>query len=263
MSAADTLIALSRDPRFSPYATSAVPAWLWASAEQRLLWANASGAALLGAPTPAALAEQRYASDDPFAVEIARVAATLPPTGAPRLGQFQLGTHKLTCTCSRTALPDDTHGVLIIGSEPMRPALPLAERAARLFSPGSQAVAVFSADGKLLYATGDLDSETTLATLGADALKSEAIAAGAATGQSALGQLTLTRLGSGGTTVLVATLPSEEAGQQEDVAADAPVAEIPAPPASEPAAPPTEASEKSERPLRFVWTMDADERFRV
>ena len=248
MSAADTLIALSRDPRFSPYATSAVPAWLWAPAEQRLLWANASGAALLGAPTPAALAERRYAGDDPFAVEIARVAATLPPTGAPRLGQFQFGTHKLTCTCSRTALPGDANGVLIIGSEPMRPALPLAERAARLFSPGSQAVAVFSADGKLLYATGDLDSETTLATLGADALKADAIAAGAATGQSALGQLTLTRLGSGGTTVLVATLPSEGAEQQEDVAADAP---------------PAEAPEKSERPLRFVWTMDADERFHV
>jgi PAS domain S-box-containing protein len=266
MSAADTLIALSRDPRFSPYATSAVPAWLWASSEQRLLWANASGAALLGAPTPAALAEQCYASDDPLAVEIARVAATLPPTGAPRLGQFQFGTHKLTCTCSRTALPGDAHGVLIIGSEPIRPALPLAERAARLFSPGSQPVAVFSADGKLLYATGDLDSETTLATLGADALKADAIAAGTATGASALGQLTLTRLGSGGTTVLVATLPSEEAEQQEDVAADAPpaapVADIPAPPASEPA-PPAEAPEKSERPLRFVWTMDAEARFHV
>jgi PAS domain S-box-containing protein len=255
MSAADTLIALSRDPRFSPYATSAVPAWLWAPAEQRLLWANASGAALLGAPTPAALTEQRYATDDPLAVEIARVAATLPPTGAPRLGQFQFGTHKLTCTCSRTALPGDAHGVLIIGSEPIRPALPLAERAARLFSPGSQPVAVFSADGKLLYATGDLDSETTLATLGADALKGDAIAAGTATGASALGQLTLTRLGSGGTTVLVATLPSEEAEQQEDVAADAPPAEIPAPPA--------EAPEKSDRPLRFVWTMDADARFHV
>jgi PAS domain S-box-containing protein len=254
MSAADTLIALSRDPRFSPYAMSAVPAWLWAPAEQRLLWANASGAALLGAPTPAALAEQRYASDDPLADEIARVAATLPPTGAPRLGQFQLGTHKLTCTCSRTALPGDAHGVLIIGSEPMRPALPLAERAARLFSPGSQAVAVFSADGKLLYATGELDADTTLATLGADALKSEAVAAGVATGESAIGPLTLMRLGRGGTTVLVASLPSEAAepaaGQQEEEvqAADAP---------------PAEAPEKSERPLRFVWTMDADERFTV
>jgi PAS domain S-box-containing protein len=267
MSAADTLIALSRDPRFSPYATSAVPAWLWAPAESRLLWANASGAALLGAPTPAALAEQRYATDDPFAIEIARVSATLPPTGAPRLGQFQLGTHRLTCTCSRTALPGDAHGVLIIGSEPMRPALPLAERAARLFSSGSQAVAVFSADGKLLYATGDLDSETTLATLGADALKDDAIAAGAATGQSALGQLTLTRLGSGGTTVLVATLPSDAAdaiepaaGQEEEVATDAPVAAHPQP--AQPEVPPA-PQEKSERPLRFVWTMDAAERFHV
>ena len=61
MSAADTLIALSRDPRFSPYAMSAVAGMaVGARREQRLLWANASGAALLGAPTPAALAEQRY-----------------------------------------------------------------------------------------------------------------------------------------------------------------------------------------------------------
>ena len=105
MSAADTLIALSRDPRFSPYAMSAVPAWLWAPAGARMLWANASGAALLDAATPAALAERSFAADDPLAVEIARVAATLPSTGAPRLGQFQLGTHKLTCTCSRTSLP--------------------------------------------------------------------------------------------------------------------------------------------------------------
>ena len=132
MSAADTLIALSRDPRFSPYAMSAVPAWLWAPAGARMLWANASGAALLDAATPAALAERGFAADDPLAVEIARVAATLPSTGAPRLGQFQLGTHKLTCTCSRTSL-GDAHGILIIGSEPMRPALPLAERAARMF----------------------------------------------------------------------------------------------------------------------------------
>ena len=207
MSAADTLIALSRDPRFAPYAMSAVPAFLWAPDEARMLWANASGAELLGAATPAALAERDYAADDPLAAEIARVAATLPTNGAPRLGQFRIGTHKLTCTCSRTSLPGNAHAILIIGSEPMRPALPLAERAARLFSPGSDAVAVFSADGKLLYATGELDADTTLATLGADALKSDAIAAGTATGPSAIGPLTLTKLGGGGTTVLVASLP--------------------------------------------------------
>src|ERR1044072_5641627 len=246
MSAADTLIALSRDPRFSPYATSAVPAWLWAPSDARMLWANASGAELLGAPTPAELAERNLAADDPLAGEIARVAATLPSTGAPRLGQFLIGTHKLTCTCSRTSL-GDAYGILIIGSEPIRPALPLAERAARLFSPGTQAVAVFAADGKLLYATGELDADTTLATLGADALQSAALAAGSATGESAIGQLTLMKLGRGGTTVLVASLPSETDAieptaepHDEAQAADAPPAE--------PAAPSTAEEDTSEIP---------------
>ena len=66
---------------------------------------------------------------------------------------------------------------------------------------------MFSADGKLLYATGELDADTTLATLGAEALKDQAIAAGSATGTTVLGPLTLMRLGRGGTTVLVASLP--------------------------------------------------------
>ena len=267
MSAADTLIALSRDPRFSPYAMSAVPALLWAS-ETRVAWANASGAALLDAATPAALAQRAFAADDPLAAEIARVAATLPSTGAPRLGQFLIGARKLTCTCSRISL-GDTHGVLVIGSEPMRPALPLAERAARLFAPGSEAVAVFSADGKLIYATGEFDSDTTLGTLGADALKDAAISSGAATGDSAIGQLTLTKLGSGGTTVLVASLPDapaaaaeqHEEAQAADAPPAAPVADSPEVPAQ--AETPSEPQEKSERPLRFVWTMDADERFAV
>src|SRR5882724_7087816 len=207
MSAADFIIALSRDPRFSPYAMSAVPAWLFAPDASRALWANASGAALLGAATPAVLAERAFQPEDPLAIEVVRVAATLPESGAPRLGQFKIGEQALTCTCSRASLEGDAHAVFVVASEPMRPALPLAERAERLFAPGSEAVAVFSADGKLLYATGELDAATTLETLGADALKDAAIAAGSATGETALGPLTLMKLGRGGTTVLVASLP--------------------------------------------------------
>ena len=273
MSAADTLIALSRDPRFSPYAMSAVPAWLWAPAGARMLWANASGAALLDAATPAALAERSFAADDPLAAEIARVAATLPSTGAPRLGQFQLGTHKLTCTCSRMSL-GDAHGILIIGSEPMRPALPLAERAARLFSPGSEAVAVFSADGKLLYATGELDADTTLGTLGADALKSEAIAAGSATGDKR------DRRAHADAGSAAAARPCWSRACRDAPEAATERAEQTRKPTqgrrcaagragcrqsrarAQPNTPP-EPQEQSERPLRFVWTMDADERFAV
>ena len=230
MSAADSIIAVARDPRLSPYATSATPAWAWSQDGSRLLFANASGAAVLGAASPAALAERGFAADDPMLREIARVAATLPENGAPRLAQFAigsqtLGSETLTCTCSRLAFGEE-HVIFIVGSEPMRPALSLAARVERLFAPGSAAVAVFSADGALVYATGDLEAGTTLATLGADALKAAALATGAASGETALGTLTLARLGRGSTTVLVASLPE---------AAHAPAhADAPEPTAQEP-----------------------------
>ena len=59
MNAADQILVLSRDPRLSPYAVSALAAWLWAPDASRVLWSNATGAALLGAATVAALASLR------------------------------------------------------------------------------------------------------------------------------------------------------------------------------------------------------------
>ena len=129
---------------------------------------------------------------------------------------------------------------------------------------------MFSADGALLYATGELDADTTLATLGADALKSDAIAAGTATGRSAIGALTLTKLGSGSTTVLLASLPDGADGSADAVRTPSRTSdrcklagddrcvranrrERRTPSAGTPADNPARA----ERPLRFVWTMDA------
>jgi len=313
MNAADQVLIFSRDPRFAPYAVSALAAWLWTPDATRVLWANATGAALLGADTPAALAERTFDHENPVAAEVARLAPSL--AGWPRQEKLRAIGATFTGNCSRVSLPSGGHGVLIISTDPAKPALPLAERVERLFAPGSDAVAVFSADGALLYATGELSADTTLATLGADALKVQAIASGSATGESAIGTLSLTRLGSGVTTVLVASLPE---GAAEAPAADAhgsavalpettpgvteraetpaasptdsPPADIAAPPASPeaeapaasepppdialpvvPAAPdapavadetPTAPATPERRaPLRFVWTMDADERF--
>lgn len=236
MSATDSIIAVARDPRLSPYATSATPAWAWSREGRRLLFANASGAAVLGAASPAALAERTFASDDPILLEIARVAATLPENGAPRLAQFAVGAQTLTCTCSRLTLGEEPI-IFIVGSEPMRPALPLAERVERLFAPGSAPVAVFSADGALVYATGDLEADTTLKTLGADALKDTALNIGTASGATALGTLTLTRLGRGSTTVLVASLP-EGAHAPEARADETPPTTAPDTPAPAEARPP-------------------------
>src|SRR4051812_36435112 len=192
---ADTILALTRDARLSPFALSAIPAWLWAADASRVLWANASGAAALGAATPAALTERIFQADEPVAADVARLAESLPRSGAPRLERVRGIGSNLVCTCSRVTLPDETHGILVVASEPARPVLPLKERAARLFGASNEALAVFSTEGALLYATGELEPDTTLATLGADALKAEAIARGRASGDSALGALVLEKIG--------------------------------------------------------------------
>jgi PAS domain S-box-containing protein len=198
-----------RDARLSPFATSGIGAWLWASDASRVIWANASGAAVLGAETPAALTEKRFDPQEPAAQDIARLAASLPATGAARLERVRGTGSNLVSTCSRISLSGDTFGILVIAAEPARPSLPLAERVARLFAPASEAAAAFSPDGKLIYATGTLEPDTTLATFGAEALKDSAIAHGKASGDTALGPLTLERLGGGGSMVLVARLPDD------------------------------------------------------
>src|SRR3954452_10071535 len=203
---ADTILALTRDARLSPFALSAIPAWLWTCDASRVLWANASGAAALGAATPAALTERIFHADEPVAADVARLAGSLTQSGAPRLERVRGIGSNLVCTCSRVSLPDGAQAILVVASEPARPVLPLKERAARLFGASNEPLAVFSTEGALLYATGELEANTTLATLGADALKGEAIATGRASGASALGTLDLERIGGGSTTVLLATL---------------------------------------------------------
>jgi PAS domain S-box-containing protein len=256
---ADTILALTRDARLSPFALSAIPAWLWSSDAARVRWANATGAAVLGAASPAALTERVFQADEPVAADVARLAGSLPPGGAPRLERVRGVGSNLVCTCSRVPLPDDTYGILVVASEPARPVLPLAERAARLFGASNEPLAVFSAEGALLYATGELEPGTTLGTLGADALKADAIATGFASGDSALGLLTLERIGGGSTTVLLATLG--DAGRSREARAE----HAPEQAEHAEARTGTEPSSPSERraPLRFVWTMDAGLRFQL
>jgi len=264
---AATILALTRDPRVSPYAMSAIPAWLWAPDASRVPWANATGAAVLGAATPAALAERNFQADEPVAADVARIAASLPQSGAPRLERLRGIGSNLVCTVSRVPLPDEAHGILVIASEPARPALPFAERAARLFSASNDPLAVFSAEGALLYATGTLEPGTTLATLSAETLKDQAIADGRASGESALGSLTLERIGRGSTTALLATLDARESAEaRSEVAAEqSSEAEVlEAEPVSSPdAAEVIPAQGPRRTPLRFVWTMDAEERLQL
>ena len=165
-----------------------------------------------------------------------------------------------------------------------------------------------------LYATGELDADTTLATLGAEGLKADAIASGQATGDSAIGAAHADPARQrhhdrAGRDLAECRRDSRSPGRcrgRRDACAAArakhrkssraergggragrrccrsrarnarrafPAANTrsrrklstaPAPePAAEPAAPEPQAPAVPERrtPLRFVWTMDADERF--
>ena len=105
MTAAGTdILSLTRDARLAPYAMSAIPAWLWSRGrDSRVLWANASGAAALGAASPAELAQRVFTSEQPLGADIARLAETLPPTAQKYERLRDVGTN-LVCACARVTV---------------------------------------------------------------------------------------------------------------------------------------------------------------
>ena len=93
--------------------------------QRSVLWANPTGAAMFGAPTPAALAVRTFDRTHTAAAEVARVAATLRDDGAVRLERLRgfgaaMG-RMLTCACSRITLADGTSAVLIAAAEASGP----------------------------------------------------------------------------------------------------------------------------------------------
>jgi len=247
MTADDPVFTLTCDPRLSPYATSAIGAWLWRADATQVLWANANGAAVLGAASPSALNERRFSEDEPLAADIARLAASLPQSGAPRLERLRGIGSNLVCTCSRMALGEGEFGILVVAAEPARPALPLAERVARLFAECARPVAAFNADGMLIYASEPLAEKLEGVTL-------------ATVAEIGLGDVTLDRIGSGGTSVTVASFAERTADNaaapNEDVPQLTQIAEAP----ETLARPAITTPPERRHPLRFVWTMDAQER---
>ena len=260
-----TFAALPRDPRLevqvADHATSAAPAWLWSADGSQILWANAIGAAIFGAQ-PAACSARRFDSKHPAAVEIMRLAETLPPPGQMRLERLRgfggsFG-RAVTCLCSRVA-PDNGGAIFLVATDPVGPALPLRERVSRLFANTGKPLLVFTPDGKLLYATppaqarfAAIQSASTLGT----ALFNQALTAGSASGASPHGNVTIERFGTDTSAVLIADFDTQpSAGSVAD-----PVAANGASAAShrrdEPAA-------ERRHPLRFVWQMDTEGRFVV
>ena len=260
-----------RDPAVAAHASSARPAWLFASDGSSLIFANAAGAALLG------LAHRRDAGGfevpRELAARIARSAATLRPDGHPRLERLRgLGTgfgQPLTCTCA-CLQRDEGPAILVAATETAGPVPTLVERARYLIEgdgiEGHKAVAAFGPDGSLLHAT-------------ADALRHIDNAASPGGLDSLDDGIATLKIGSGADAIVLALFPansqpitSEPAGAsvtaQQDLLDLSPIAEAITAMTREP--PPRNVPSDDRRPsaehrhpLRFVWETDAENRFTI
>jgi len=219
MPSVESELGLLRDPRLAALASNAWPAWLWSADASRILWANAVGAALLGAADTTACLQRRFDVSHPAAAQIIRLAATLPSAGSPRLERLRgFGTafgRTLTCACSRIVLDDRKTAVLVVATEPAGPALSLAERVRRLFPDNARPLAVFALDGSLIHATeaarARLGETPSLNTLSLTEAAVKAFETGSAIGAVRSGEAStdvrIERLGEQTAPVLVLTLP--------------------------------------------------------
>jgi signal transduction histidine kinase len=273
-----TLAALPRDPRLesqlADHATGAAPVWLWSADGPRILWANAVGAAVFGAGNSGECASGPTDPKHPAATEIARLAATLPPTGQMRLERLRgfggsFG-RPLTCICSRIALSNEAPAILLVATEPAGPSLPLRERVSRLFAGRERTLIAFTPDGSLLYATPSararLGDPLSLSALGIAGLAADALTAGSAKGTTPHGPVTIERLGRDASAVLVAQFDARPNEDHAAKGAAAKMALVDAPLLAGTAAQGGSGHEPGadrRHPLRFVWQMDADGRFVV
>jgi len=264
----------ARDPRLAAQladrATGTAPAWLWSVDGSRILWANAVGAAIFGAENAGDCATRRFDVKHPAAVEITRLAATLPPPGHARLERLRgFGAtfgRALTCVCSRITFGDGA-AIFIAANEPAGPALSLRERVSRLLTDRAQILAVFAQDGTFLCATeaarSRLGASPTLSTLGIADLARQARAAGSASGATNYGQATIERLGNGDATVLAVAFPADSGLAQASEGAAPHVKPAAAAQQTPYGSVPGEIIAERRHPLRFVWQMDADGRFMI
>ena len=255
MSGSGFQLSLLRDGRLAPLATSALPAWLWRPDGSRILWANATGAAVFRA-TCATIGAREFTLGEPAPQQIARIAVSLSPGAAPRLERlrgFGAGIGRaLTCTCSHIVLADTTAAILVAALERVGPDLPLAERIARLLAGGEEPIAAYTIDGQLIAATESgyarLRGATSLAAIGAGASAADALASGHAPGRDD-SPISIDRIGSEAATVLIAQFAraGESSSPPKPAAATGPAPTSP---------PPAATTIERRHPLRFVWQMD-------
>src|ERR1044071_3092766 len=128
-----SLLGFLSDPRLAPYATGDIPAWLWSADATRILWGNPVAAAIFNAPSTTALAGHTLDPKSSAALQIARLAGTLPHGSAPRLERLRgfggrMG-GALLCNCARIMLADRVPAILVVSTEAAGSKLPLGEQA--------------------------------------------------------------------------------------------------------------------------------------
>jgi PAS domain S-box-containing protein len=254
------------DARLAAHALSPTPVWLWAADAQRILWANPIAAAIFDAPSPAAAASIEFEPTHSAVAQIARLSATLPQGGAPRLERLRgFGASfggMLICLCSRMTLSDNSNAILVVSTERAGKDLALPERAHRVLADLALPAAIFTADGEVIDMRSEarerLGNNRDLVALGAEQLAREATLNGSAEGELAAGSVAMLRLGAGPTVTLMLafTGPAVVAPKEEPLREPAPIASPPTVPN------PVVAEGRPRRmPLRFVWQMDAATRF--
>ena len=255
-------LAILRDPRLAAHALAPAPAWLWSPHANRMLWANAAGAAIFNAGSPADAALLRFDARHSAAVQVARLAGTLPQGGAPRLERLRgfgasIGA-TLVCLCSRITLADNSAAILIVSAERAGAALSLPDRATRSLRDLGSAAAIFTADGELVAAQPAaierMGARRDLIALSAEKLAREATLNGTAEGEIDAGHISMIKLGAGSTFGLLVAFTEP----------------MPAARSSEPTIATTDTPKtlntvelRAQRPFRFVWQTDAETRFTV
>ncbi len=194
----------------------------------------------------------------------------------PRLERLQgFGAEQnraLTCICSRIIAEDNESCILVVATERAGPDLTLDERAApHAWRTGRTSRRVFRrrriAPCLTSRARGAGQAKN-LEALGAETLARNASRDGHATGRAAIGDVTLDRLTTGNSVILLLTIESLAVTTIREsappLAAETPaIALVPGPGPAPAAATSTTPIpfKRGGTPLRFVWQSDADHRF--
>ena len=138
MSEQGSLLGFLSDPRLAPYATGDIPVWLWSADATRILWGNPAAAAIFNAASSTALTGHTIDPKGSAALQIARLAGTLPHGAAPRLERLRgfggrMG-GALMCACSRISLADRTPAILVVATEAAAARFRSKEQAQRLLA---------------------------------------------------------------------------------------------------------------------------------